>query len=302
MTSKKQMSGKKIGINARTFMVNEPGGAVQSAIQITNEIINQTDREVVLFGHESLVDKFPDTPVESSGFHVKSQSFGVIWERLILPTLARNHDIDLLFCPNANGPLTTQPYPIIMYIHDVNAMKGFSAGIHQLYRSLTVPRAAQISDCVITVSKFSKGEITDLIDVPGEKVRVIYNGIDDCFNSLEQKRDKIDYKYILYVGSFNPRKNINGIIESYRLFCEKYDSDHKLILIGPGNKSIFRDFEIDPVEGVITPGFVEQSELIQAYINADAFIYPSFYEGFGLPPLESLACGTPAIVSRLLEL
>jgi len=122
----------KIGINARTFTVDEPGGAVQSSIKHTKELIERDDTDVVLFGAKVMESVFPDTPLVATGYPVPSQVYGLLWERVALPTLADRSDIDVLYCPNGNAPVTPISCPVVMCIHDVNAIKGWSSGIHQL--------------------------------------------------------------------------------------------------------------------------------------------------------------------------
>ncbi|WP_396611638.1 glycosyltransferase family 4 protein [Haloferax sp. S1W] len=283
----------RIGINARTFSVDEPGGAVQASIRLAKELIDHPDNEVVLFGSSSLSDEF-DTEVCSTGF-VDSQAVGLVWERTILPLLARKADIDVLYCPNGNGPLHELDLPVVMCIHDVNAQKGMSNSVHQVYRKLTVPVAARACDTVVTVSKFSKNEICSEINVPQSKVEVIYNGIDEIYFGDERTAIDVPDKYLLFVGSLNPRKNISGILEAYR--CVQQDQNIDLAIIGPSNKDIFKSLDIGPIEGVRRFGFLDSLEVKHAYENAEALVFPSFYEGFGLPPLEAFACGTPVVAS-----
>jgi glycosyltransferase involved in cell wall biosynthesis len=187
-----------------------------------------------------------------------------------------------------------------MYVHDVNAQKGMSSGIHQLYRKSMVPLGAKFAHRILTVSNFSKGEIIEYLGVPGEKIDVIYNGIDEAFLDPDPgTRFDLPENYILYVGAMNPRKNIDHLIRSFRAFKTRWDHPHQLVLIGPGNKGVYKKFDIDALEeSIVTPGFLPQSELKYAYQNSDLFVYPSLYEGFGLPPLEAMACGAPVIASN----
>ena len=289
----------RIGVNARTFAEPEPGGAIQSAKNLIQKISNNYDGETILFGHQSINNEFPENEVISNFCWNKSQILGVLWERAILPKLARRKGIDILLNPNGNAPLTSQPYRVITIIHDINALKGYSSGVHQLYRKVTVPRTVKISDKIVTVSEFSKKEIQNNINIPEDKIEVVYNGVDDFYleNSDSDEFDLPD-KYVLYVGALNPRKNISGSIKSFHEFCQRHKTGHKFVIIGPGNKMVFKQMDLPEGENVITPGFLSKPELKYAYENADLFIYPSLYEGFGLPPLEAAACGTPVLVSN----
>ncbi|MFU1781516.1 glycosyltransferase family 4 protein [Haloarcula japonica] len=293
----------KVGVNARTFTVDEPGGAVQTSIKHTRGLINRADTEIVLFGDGSLDPLFPEATIVSTGYPVSSQAYGLVWERVVLPTLADWSNIDVLYCPNGNAPVTRPSCPVVMCIHDVNALKGWSNGLHQLYRRLAVPRGAEVASTITTVSKFSKSEIIDNLDVSSSKVDVVYNGINGIFfSSNGEQISELPTKYILFVGSMNPRKNIESVVKSYAKIKRQTDFPHELVIIGPENKNIFNSVDIENRDDILTPGFVTERELKYAYENADVFVFPSLYEGFGLPPLEALACGTPVVASETTSL
>ncbi|MFK5603925.1 glycosyltransferase family 4 protein [Haloferax volcanii] len=289
----------KIGINARTFNVDEPDGAVQSARKITKSLSKAVNGDVILFGDADLESdpQLPDT-VYSSCFWSSSPFFGALWERVILPHLVNKSDVDVLLCPNGNAPPLGVNCPIITYVHDVNAQKEMSGTIHGLYRKYLMPLGIRNSKAIVTVSNFSKQEISRELGVREEKIHVVYNGVDE-FYMQDSGSEAFDLpeEYFLYVGAMNPRKNVQGLIESYNLV--KDDVPHDLVLIGPNNKSVYKKFELaDLSERIHTPGYLPQSQLKYAYENADLFLFPSLYEGFGLPPLEAMACGTPVISSN----
>lgn len=287
-----------VGVNGRAFSVDEPGGAVQASRRFTHELVDNADCDVVLFGHASLRDEFRDCTVDNFLFEANSQMYGLFWERLVLPYLARRRGVDVLFCPNGNGPLTKQPFSVLLFVHDVNAQKGWSSGIHQLYRQGAVPRAARVADRIATVSSFSKGEIVDALDVPADKVDVVPIGVDEVYTDDSPSTSvKLPERYILYVGSLNPRKNISNILRAHRLLRTDHGRSEELVIVGPGNKRIFKNFEVSESSDIVTPGFLSVPELKFAYENAALLLYPSMYEGFGLPPLEAMGCGTPVVAS-----
>ncbi|WP_336331177.1 glycosyltransferase family 4 protein [Haloarcula sp. CGMCC 1.2071] len=293
----------KVGVNARTFTVDEPGGAVQTSIKHTRGLIDRSDTDVILFGDSSINTLFPEDKVVSTAYPVSSQAYGLVWERAVLPALVHRSDIDVLYCPNGNAPMTRISCPVVMCIHDVNALKGWSSGIHQLYRRLAVPRGADVASTITTVSEFSKSEIVDNLDVPSSKVGVVYNGVDKTFfSSQSEQLNGLPEDYLLFVGSMNPRKNLKRVIKSYAAIKTQTDLPHKLVIIGPENKNIFKSVDIESRDDIIAPGFVTEGELKYAYENADVFVFPSLYEGFGLPPLEALACGTPVVASETTSL
>ncbi|AWB27135.1 glycosyltransferase family 4 protein [Halococcoides cellulosivorans] len=288
----------RIGVNARTFSVDEPGGSVQSMRKITRELIQRDDVSVVLYGNSCLSGEFPNaTQVHSGGFFSNSPFFGVLWERTVLPMLVDADEIDVLLCPNGNAPPVGVGVPIVTYVHDVNALKGMSSWVHQIYRRTMVPLGVRNSEAIVTVSEFSKGEIVDHLPVDPEDVHVVYNGVDEFFlqDGGSEPMDLPD-DYFLYVGAMNPRKNVRRLVDAYTQIHDEIDQ--KLVLIGPRNKSMFKTMDVEASENIITPGFVPRPQLKYAYENADAFLFPSLYEGFGLPPLEAMACGTPVIAAN----
>jgi len=287
----------RVGVNARTFNVNEPDGAVQSARKLTRALGNRDDVELVLYGDAELATQFECAEsVNSTGFLSNSPFFGVVWERTVLPLVTNTADLDILLCPNGNSPPID--IPVITYIHDVNAQKKMSSGTHELYRRLLVPLGAKNSDAIVTVSEFSKREIQGHLPNSIPDIHVVYNGIDKVYRR-EGTGDKLDLpeKYLLYVGAMNPRKNVERLVKAFDSIRETIP--HSLVLIGPENKSMYKEMDISSLsDDLLLPGFVTEQELKYAYTNADGFVYPPLYEGFGLPPLEAMACGTPVVSSN----
>ena len=285
----------RVGVNGRTFTTDEPGGAVRVAVRLTREL-SRRDVDVVLFGHDSLASQFPDVPVVSRGYRHDSQPFGVVWERTVLPRLARESGVDVLFCPNGNGPLFDPGVPVVVQVHDVNALEGYSSRLHRTYRRLTVPRAARVADALVTVSEFSKRELVSLLDVSPKDVHVVYNGVDEAFHEpVDLTALDCPDSFVLSVGAMNPRKNVERLVEAHRRLLATTDLPHELLLVGPDHAMIFDDLSVPTDDAVLTPGYLTREELKCAYARADAFVYPSLYEGFGLPPLEAMACGTPVV-------
>lgn len=285
-----------IGVNARTFHVPEPDGAVVTARTLTERLIRR-GYDVHLFGSPDLSTQF-DADVSSALFR-PSPAFGVCWERTVLPALVRQSDVDVLFCPNGNAPPLGVDVPVVTCVHDVNARLGMSGRLHRLYRKVSVPLSVSASDLVVTVSEFSRGEIVEELSVDKDRVRVVYNGVDEAFfqdgpgGSLD-----LPSSYVLYVGAANPRKNVEGVIAAFESYRRRHDTDLALVLIGPENKLAYADTAVEDVDHVHRLGYVSRPELVSAYRDADLFLFPSFYEGFGLPPLEAMACGTPVVAGR----
>lgn len=163
------------------------------------------------------------------------------------------------------------------------------------------------SDIIITGSEFSKQEILDRLDFKEENVRVIYHGVrHDVFKKIDDIKLNFDLpeKFIFSVGSIEPRKNLIGLLGAYNNLEDKIKKEYKLVIAGfKGweNKEIMQIIEKNK-DFITYLGYISDEELAGVYNKASCFVYPSFYEGFGLPPLEAMACGTPVICSNVSSL
>jgi glycosyltransferase involved in cell wall biosynthesis len=174
------------------------------------------------------------------------------------------------------------------------------------YRFL-LPRLAKRVHHLITVSEFSKARIHALLKVPLKKISVVPNGVDSRFHRQSKEaiagaRTSLGVPkgpYILCVGSIEPRKNIATMLRAWKMMRQEGWGDWNLVVAGSlGRLQVFRNQpEVFGHEGVTYPGYVSDDVLPALYSGASLFVYPSLYEGFGLPALEAMACGTPTVVN-----
>jgi glycosyltransferase involved in cell wall biosynthesis len=205
------------------------------------------------------------------------------------------------------------PCRTVLTVHDVSFERFpefFTRWDHQTMK-LGVRRSCHKADHIITVSEASKRDIVELYGLEPTKVSVTYLGADDSFrpsvDRAEVRRELrkvygLDEEFILYVGAIQPRKNIPRLLSAFaRVKCEQR-LPHKLVIVGPEawlTEPTFRSLEASPVrKDILVTGYVPREHLPYFYNAAAAFVYVSICEGFGLPVVEAMACGTPTITSR----
>jgi len=201
---------------------------------------------------------------------------------------------------------------MVLMIHDLahfHYPQCFSS-FERIRSRFLIPINAKKADCVLTGSNYSKEDIIKTLKISTEKVVVTYDGIDgERFRPIKDVRLKdavlkkygIDNEFILSVGRLDPRKNLPRLILAYEILKKKKNIKHNLVIVGKKGylfsetESIVRSLG----SSVIMTGFVDADELAILYNTANVFVYPSLFEGFGLPCLEAMACGCPVISSNL---
>lgn len=230
------------------------------------------------------------------------ESKGHLWEQVLLPIKCHGR---LLWSPCNTGPLAVENQALTL--HDcsvIDSPEGFSPAFLSWYRFL-LPRLVKRVRAVFTVSEFSRSRISNAFGIADSKIQVIPNGISPCFLSIDKSAIEeakvffhIDSPYLLCLGSIEPRKNIERLLGAYEKIRSRIGNIP--LFIAGGSESVFKRTGIEKIPlGVKFLGYVEDRWLPGLYAGAQLFIYPSVYEGFGLPPLEAAASGTPAICSRI---
>ena len=246
----------------------------------------------------------------NSRFHVVPVSVSPFRRLLLeLPALAARLEADVLYVTYA-GPIRCA-CPMVVAVHDVSFKRHpewFSVRdrlVLNLGVGLTLRRAA----AVVTLSEFSKSEIAALYSVPANRIHVTPLASPPQFRPEEgndaevRGRLGVAARYVLAVGNLQPRKNLVRLIEAFSRLAARTDFVHDLVLVG---KAQSQESEIDSMiqrlnltDRVRAVGYVSAEDLPALYRGADLFAYPSLYEGFGLPVLEAMACGTPVLTSRV---
>ncbi|MBI4744908.1 MAG: glycosyltransferase family 4 protein [Actinobacteria bacterium] len=297
----------RIGIDGR-MVLDKTTGIGQYTFNILKELA-QIDKknQYIIFSDDRLKEFVSDKDnfiLEKTGTKVFSVS-----EQVVLPFLISKNKIDVFHTPSFAAPVFL-PCSSIMTIHDLihlNFPDLFSRKV-RIYYEEVVKRAALRMKKIIAVSESSKKDIIKWLNLDPDKIVVIYNGVSRIYhptedeNTLNSVKNKfgISKRFILFVGNRKPHKNILRLIEAFKILKNKVDCS---LLIITDNDSRFTEpeekvLELDLSNDVIISGPVENEELPLLYSAADVFILPSLCEGFGLPALEAMSCGTPVVASE----
>jgi glycosyltransferase involved in cell wall biosynthesis len=235
------------------------------------------------------------------------------WDAVNIPNILEDGDIELYHVPqNGIGLPHDKRCPMVITLHDIIPYR-MPETVGPTYLKIfteQMPNIIPKCDGIITVSEFSKKDIIKEFNYPEDKVFVthlapesIYKPMDKAISkSLIKNFYSIEGDFILYIGGFSPRKNIIGLMEAFSKLTNLYKKNLKLVIAG--KKGISYDLyktkadELKISDRVIFPGFIAMEHLPYLYNSSELFVYPSFYEGFGLPPIEAMACGIPVITSN----
>ncbi len=237
-----------------------------------------------------------------------------LWEQLALPNALRKIKPDLLHCTSNTAPMYCD-VPLVLTLHDIIFLEpraGKSASWYQEfgwhYRRFVVPRILKDCKRIITVSKFERDRIGEALALPPEKVVAIYNGYSSHFKPVEDylpiTSKYIDSeKYMFFLGNTDPKKNTPRILKAYALYATSVN-DPLPLLIADLKEAVIDEVlyrqEISYIKPLLRfPGYIPNTDLPAIYSGASVFLYASLRESFGIPILESMACGTPIVTSTV---
>jgi glycosyltransferase involved in cell wall biosynthesis len=237
-------------------------------------------------------------------------------DQLAFPWYLRHFSADLFHIP-LNVVSIAMPSPYVVTVHDMSSLLfDQQRTLRKNFRRYQFRRGLLRAERVIAVSHATREDIEELFRVPSERISVVYNAPDPAFlqdsATPEQvqrvlERYQVDYPFLLYAGTIRPQKNIPRLIEAFAVVRGRLEDhpvyrDLRLIIIGDEISrypAVRRAVIQTRVEAVVRfLGFVPLETLKVFYKTAAAFVFPSLYEGFGLPPLEAMACGTPVVTSN----
>jgi glycosyltransferase involved in cell wall biosynthesis/GT2 family glycosyltransferase len=233
----------------------------------------------------------------------------ILWEQIVLPIYSRKDRLDLFHYTDHALSLLFRKCPIIITIHDIAYLRfpNLLNTSRRIYKKNILRISIKKADIIIADSYATKKDIIEYFGIREGKIRVIHLGVESRFrpiNNVEEFRLKnnLPSKMILNVGTLEPRKNVVSLIKAFKKLREKGLKDYKLVIAGEKGwlyKEIFKEAgHSDLKQEILFLGVVKDEDLPMLYNCADIFVYPSLYEGFGLPPLEAMACGMPVITSN----
>lgn len=228
-----------------------------------------------------------------------------------LPMIERKTKADIIFSPHFNI-LTTEHTPRVITIHDISFIhRADFFSPRQMFWHWLQNYQEQIHRAkrIITVSEFTKNDLIQTLHIAPEKISVVHSGIDPSLHKLAEtdqelihfrKKYELTAPYLLYLGAFEPRKNIEALIKAFSLIKKSPDfKEYKLVLVGkPGwhaNRLVKLAHATAHRNDIVFLTNITDQERIFVYNGARVFIYPSFFEGFGFPPIEAQACGVPVV-------
>ena len=305
-----------IGINLLFLLPGVVGGTESYAISLINALtrIDEQSEYFVFTNQESTNLSLPTSKRISRvpcQVYATNRASRYAWEQLILPRKVKSLQIELLHSLGYVQPLRL-PCKSVVTIHDLNFYNigHMMSKTKRIALEFFVTRSAKAADHIITVSEFSKKQIVEILGVPPEKVTVTYNAVKERpmhvveFEELKSKYN-VRRPYIFGLSSPSPHKNIANLVRGFALLKQRKTNSLKLVLAGhlpKGSTDLTQALSNvnDRVrEDIIFTGYVPDFVLPSLYFYAEALVFPSIYEGFGIPILEAFSCNTPVVCSNM---
>ena len=296
----------KIGIDARPIQGQFTGDSTYWRGLI--EALARLDVEIILYLDARLPE--PEIAVSKSiPVRILHAPWGRVWSAWTFPRALKEDGVQVAHVQYTIPP--RMPCPTVTTIHDVSFKRfpEFFKLKDRLILDHAVKRASKKAAWIIVPSEHARNELIQLYRIDPGKIAVTYEGVDQQYQPMDRgaarasvEKYGISSPFILTLGVIQPRKNLGRLLEGFARLKGNLESGHKLVIVGKQGwleADLRRRIDkLDLANDVILTGYVPYEDLPVLYNAAEVFVYPSVYEGFGLPPLEAMACGTPAITGN----
>ncbi len=300
----------RIGIDARKLKDYGIGSYIRNVLEAISKLPESRAYRFRVYAHRADSGALPDLPGHFEVVHDDSPGYSVAELTSFAWRLMRDR-LDLFHATHYVLPPLWRTRAVVT-IHDI---------IHLLYPQFLPSRAAHFyarsmirraltrADRIVTVSYNTRQDLVDYFQIPAARIDVIYNGVSPRFHPGVPREEKervasklgLTFPYLLFLGGEKPHKNVQNVVRAFAKARLERSLPHSLVLAGPlpANparlEALIAALELNTV--VRRPGVVEDADLPGLYAGAEAFLYPTLYEGFGLPVVEAMACGTPVLTS-----
>lgn len=303
----------KIGIDARMYGARQAGlGRYIQQLIIHLEKID-TQNEYVIFLRQENFSEFSPTQPNFKKILVDVPWYG--WkEQIILPKIIQKEKIDLMHFPHWNIPYFYQGnfvvtiHDLIMYHYpraEASTHGRFIYWLKDLAHRIILKKAIKKAQKIIVPTEFTKNDLVKNFDISPEKIAVTLlstNPPPHTAGSYDEKKfTNIAKPFILYVGNAYPHKNLEGLLKAWEIFQKKHNDQYQLVLAGKKNffyNKLIKLVTATSLPNIIFTDFVDDATLNELYRRASLYVFPSFYEGFGLPPLEAIGHKIPVIAAN----
>lgn len=272
-------------------------------------LITSTNNQDLFTNFERNYKIFTCVPTKVNSEHVV---YRILWENFFLNRVARSLNLDMMYVPTYSKPLWNfSDIPYIITIHDLQALHypEYFSKVKNIWLRFAWKRCAKTSTKIVAISNFVKDDIVEKLKIPPSKIKVIYNPIILSkriadFSRIAERYNIMSKKYFYTVSSMLPHKNLEVLLKLISKLKNDLNNKipNKLVISGVGGTqkrpltNLINTLQIK--ENVIITGFISDEERDALYANAYAFLFPSLFEGFGMPPIEAMVLGTPVITTK----
>ncbi|NTW13713.1 MAG: glycosyltransferase family 4 protein [Candidatus Moranbacteria bacterium] len=305
-----------IGIDASRAFLRNRTGIEEYAKQVISHLRGPLRNErVVLYVRKRYLFQglkisviLPDIDMDlPASWSVRGLWAPRFWTHVRLSIEMLLHSPDILFVPAHTVPLI-HPTRSFVTVHglEYEFSKGSYSFWERIYMRSVIRFSCRAAMGIISVSENTKRDLIRLYGVSEEKIRVVYEGKPERRQYVESRESEIEKPYLLFIGRIEERKNISRIVEAFGILKGSHGIPHRLILAGKkgyGYADIKQAIEVSGYRGeIVETGYVSEKKKVELLRNADVFLFPSLYEGFGLPVVEAQAAGVPVVTSRISSL